>query len=142
MRLRLTVPKAAFTAGALTAFFGAARADVTATRTLEDSVRVSGGRPPVVIFKNVFGSIRVTAHDRDTVDMTATETIHGDLQADIDRARAEVHLRTESEGRPSHSAFGASMTRATATAIVGTTIASSTISSCVSRAMQPSMWQP
>jgi hypothetical protein len=64
---------------------------------LEQSVRVPGARPPVVIVKNIFGSISVTAHDRDTVDMTATETVRGDLQADIARARAEVGLRTESE---------------------------------------------
>ena len=71
--------------------------EVTGTRMLQESVRVPGAGAPVVIVKNVFGSIRVTTHDRDTVDMTATETVHGDLQADIARARAEVELRTESE---------------------------------------------
>lgn len=75
----------------------AAHADVTATRTLEESVPVERGSAPLVIVKNVFGSVRVTTHTRNSVDMTATETITGDLQADIDRARAEVELRTESE---------------------------------------------
>lgn len=75
----------------------AASAEVTATRTLEETVTPAGSGPPLVIVKNVFGSVRVTAHDRATVEMTATETITGDLQADIDRARAEMALRTESE---------------------------------------------
>jgi hypothetical protein len=75
----------------------AAHAEVTDKRTLQDSVRVPGNGPPTVIVKNVFGSVHVVAHDGATVDMTATETISGDLRADIDRARAEVELRTESE---------------------------------------------
>jgi hypothetical protein len=88
---------AAFLAAAAAAWISSARADVTDTRTIEDSVRVAGERDLVVIVDNVFGSIRVTAHDRDTVDMTAIETVRGDLRADIDRARAEVELRTEQE---------------------------------------------
>jgi DUF4097 and DUF4098 domain-containing protein YvlB len=81
------------------AFFtnGAAAADLTATRTIEDSVAVAGERELVVIVDDVFGSIRVTAHDRDTVDLSAVETVRGKLQADLDRARAEVGLRTEHE---------------------------------------------
>jgi putative adhesin len=86
-----------FAAAALVFAAGAAYAEVTDTRTLQDTVRVPGNGPPTVIVRNVFGSIRVTAHDRDTVEMTATETVSGDLQADITRARAEVELRTESE---------------------------------------------
>ena len=89
--------QAAFAAAILAASAGAARADVTATRTLEESVAVERGSAPLVIVKNVFGSVRVITHNRDTVDMTATETITGDLQSDIDRARAEVELRTDSE---------------------------------------------
>jgi hypothetical protein len=45
----------------------------------------------------VFGSVHVVAYDGATVEMTATETVSGDLRADIDRARKEVELRTESE---------------------------------------------
>src|SRR5690606_18395486 len=63
---------------------------------LEETVNVSGG-PPLVIVKNIVGDVRVVAHDGNAVEMTATETITGDLQADIDRARAEMELRTESE---------------------------------------------
>jgi hypothetical protein len=96
MRRSMTLP-AALVVAAVSMVLGAARADVTATREIEDRVRVNGGEPLVVIVDNVFGSVRVTAHDRDSVDMTATETIRGDLQADIDRARAQVELRTESE---------------------------------------------
>ena len=98
MRLRLAISKAALAVIALSACVCfSVRAEVTGTRMLEDSVRVTGSGSPVVIVKNVFGSIRVTVHDGDTVDMKATETIYGDLQADIDRARAEVELRTQSE---------------------------------------------
>jgi hypothetical protein len=50
-----------------------------------------------VIVKNITGPVRVTEHDRDRVEMHATETIRGDLQSDIERARAELTLRTESE---------------------------------------------
>jgi hypothetical protein len=46
---------------------------------------------------NIVGGVRVTGHDADRVEMRATETVRGDLQADIERARAELGLRTESE---------------------------------------------
>src|SRR5262245_35221327 len=81
----------------LAAAAGAARANVSDTRTLKDSVRVQGSGPPTVIVRNVFGSVHVTAYDGATVEMTATETVSGDLRADIDRARKEIELRTESE---------------------------------------------
>jgi hypothetical protein len=97
MLQRFTSLKTAAAAAALAVCAATARAEVTGTRMLQESVRVPGAGAPVVIVKNVFGSIRVTTHDRETVDMTATETVHGDLQADIARAHAEVELRTESE---------------------------------------------
>ncbi len=75
----------------------AAHAEVTATRMLEDSVPIDSSTGLTVIVANVFGSVRVTAHDRNTVDMRATETLRGDTQADLDRARAEVELRTVRE---------------------------------------------
>lgn len=84
-------------AAAFAACSSGVRADVTATRMLEESVPANGGEPLLVIVKNVFGSIRVTGEDRRTVEMTATETIRGDLQADLERARREVELRTEHE---------------------------------------------
>ena len=55
-------------------------------------------QPLVVIVKNIIGlrfASRGTTADR--VEMRATETVRGDLQADIERARAEMQLRTESE---------------------------------------------
>ena len=76
---------------------GTVRADVTATRMLEDSVPIDSAAGLTVIVDNVFGSVRVAAHDRNTVDMRATETLRGDTQADLDRARAEVELRTVRE---------------------------------------------
>jgi hypothetical protein len=71
--------------------------EVVETRELEESLSVAAGEPLVVVVKNVFGSIRVTAHDRDRVEMRATETVRGDLRADIERAREEVRLATEQE---------------------------------------------
>ena len=97
MRLPLSPLKTLLATALTLAAYAAAHAEVTDTRTLKDTVRVPGGGPPTVIVRNVFGSIHVTAHDADTVDMTATETITGDLKADIARARAEIELRTESE---------------------------------------------
>jgi putative adhesin len=79
-----------------TAVVPLARADLTATRTIENSVVVERGGLTVIV-DDVFGSIRVTAHDRDTVELKAIETVRGDLQADLDRARAEVELRQEQE---------------------------------------------
>src|SRR5262249_23055681 len=97
MRSTREALKFALCAAALAAAAGAARDEVTDTRMLKDSVRVLGLGPPTVIVRNVFGSVHVVAHDGATVDMTATETVSGDLRADIDRARKEVELRTESE---------------------------------------------
>lgn len=82
---------------ALLAFAGNVRADVEETRELAETVAVPAGEPLVVIVKNISGPIRVTGHDGDSVEMRATETVRGDLQADIERARAEMQLVTESE---------------------------------------------
>jgi hypothetical protein len=73
----------------------ASRADVVEERTIEESVPVPGGAPFRVVVANVFGSIHVTAHARSSVDMTATERIRADTQADLERARAEATLRIE-----------------------------------------------
>lgn len=89
--------KLALVTGTLALSAATARAEITDKRTLKDSVRVPGSGSPTVIVKNVFGSVHVIAHDGATVDMTATETVTGDLHADIERARKEVELRTESE---------------------------------------------
>ena len=88
---------AALLGAALLCADGSAAADLTATRTIEDSVPVGGERDLVVIVDDVFGSIHVTAHDRDTIDLHAVETVRGKLQSDIDRAHAEVGLRTQRE---------------------------------------------
>ncbi|HUQ51294.1 MAG TPA: DUF4097 family beta strand repeat-containing protein [Gammaproteobacteria bacterium] len=88
---------AAAASAALLASAGDASADVVDTRELDETVPVTAGAPLVVIVKNITGSVRVTQHDRDHVEMHATETVRGDLQSDIERARAELALRTESE---------------------------------------------
>ena len=80
----------------LTAAGAGARGDVVETRMLEESVPVE--RAPRVVVENVLGSIRVTPHERATVEMSATETIRADSQSDLERARAEMALRTERDG--------------------------------------------
>ena len=82
---------------ALLALAGAAHGDVVETRELAETISVSAAEPLVVIVKNVIGPIRITGHDADRVEMRATETVRGDLQADIERAREALQLRTESE---------------------------------------------
>jgi len=94
---RTTWVTASAASAALLALAGAANAEVVDTREIEETVPVTAGQPLVVIVKNITGSVRVTGHDRDRVEMHATETVRGDLQADVDRARAERGLRTESE---------------------------------------------
>src|SRR5690349_7338419 len=95
--MRFTTMRLAPVCAALLWSLGAAADDLTATRTIEDSVPVGGERGLVLIVSDVFGSIRVTAHDRDTVDLKAVETVRGKLQADLDKARAEIGLRTQHE---------------------------------------------
>ena len=95
--LRTALITGSATAALVASLTGIASADVVETRELDESVPVTAGQPLVVIVKNVTGSVRVTEHDRDRVEMHATETIRGDLQADIARARAELTLKTESE---------------------------------------------
>ena len=82
---------------ALLVFAGNVRADVVDTRELMETIPAPANEPLVVIVKNIIGPIRVTGHDANRVEMHATETVRGDLQADIERARAEMQLRTESE---------------------------------------------
>lgn len=82
---------------ALLAFAGAARADVVDTRELMETIPVAANEPLVVTVKNILGPIHVTGHDASRVEMHATETVRGDLQADIERARAQMQLRTETE---------------------------------------------
>jgi len=82
---------------ALLAFTGTVCADVVETRELAETIAVPANEPLVVIVRNIIGPIRVTGHDGNSVEMRATETVRGDLQADIERARAEMQLRTESE---------------------------------------------
>jgi hypothetical protein len=81
----------------LLAAAGIASADVVETRELDETIPVAAGQPLTVIVKNITGSVRVTEHDRDRVEMHAVETIRADLQSDIERARSELQLRTESE---------------------------------------------
>jgi hypothetical protein len=72
----------------------AAQADVSETRSIEESIPVTTAAPRVVV-RNVWGSIRVTAHDSRTIELAATETVHADTQADLERARDEVRLAIE-----------------------------------------------
>ncbi|HWN39050.1 MAG TPA: DUF4097 family beta strand repeat-containing protein [Gammaproteobacteria bacterium] len=94
---RLTRIATVTASAALLGLAGTVRADVVDTRELMETIPVSANEPLVVIVKNIIGPIHVTGHDANRVEMHATETVRGDLQADIDRARAEMQLRTETE---------------------------------------------
>ncbi len=124
---------------ALLAFATNVRADVVETRELAETIAVPADAPLVVIVKNIIGPIRVTGHDGSSVEMRATETVRGDLQADIERARAEMQLRTESE--PGRVAFrvrsigeDGELATIIAAGAAGTATASSTTSRCACRA--------
>ena len=82
---------------ALLALAGTVRADVVDTRELSETIPVAANEPLVVIVRNIIGPIHVIGYDGNRVEMRATETVRGDLQSDIERARAEMQLRTESE---------------------------------------------
>ena len=97
MQRPLLITPAAASAVALLALAGAARADVVETRELAETIPVSAAEPLVVVVENISGPIRITGHDADRVEMQATETVRGDLQSDIERARETMQLRTESE---------------------------------------------
>jgi hypothetical protein len=71
-----------------------ARAEVVETQMLEDSVSVDTAKPLRVVVDDVFGSIRVTGHDAATVEMHATQTVRAKTRFDLERARADVTLRT------------------------------------------------
>lgn len=91
----LSFAVAALSAAVLAA--GPVRAELIETRTFEESMPTGEGALRVVV-DNVFGSIRVTAHDRASLDMVAAETIRADTQSDLERARTEIGLRTERNG--------------------------------------------
>lgn len=74
-----------------------AMADLEESRTLERSFELAaGGR---LVIDNVFGSIRVTGSDRDSVRMKAVETIRADDEEALARARREVELLAEGDSR-------------------------------------------
>lgn len=68
------------------------------SRTLRESVALDAGRPVTLCVDNIFGSIRVTAHDRPTIEMTAQEKIEARSQSALERARQEVRLDVGREG--------------------------------------------
>jgi hypothetical protein len=84
-------------AGALLAAAGA-HAEIVETRALEDSVPIDAAAPLHVVVDDVFGSIKVTAHDAATVEMHATETVRAKSRFDLGRPRSDVTLRTERDG--------------------------------------------
>ncbi len=84
----------------LLALAGLARADVVDTREIEETVPVTAGQPLVVIVKNITGSVRVTGHDSDRIELHATETVRGDLQADIDASARRARPSNRERARP------------------------------------------
>jgi hypothetical protein len=91
--LSVCVSPAALAAAVLAA--QAARADLVETRSIEDRVPVDSASKLRVVVDDVFGFVHVTAGDAGAIEMTATETVRGKTRSDLERARAEVALRTE-----------------------------------------------
>jgi len=88
--------------GGLLALFvvGAASAGtgVVRSRTLHETVPVEPGRSVTLCVDNVFGSIRVEAHDGPSIEMVAEETVEARDEAAAERARQEVRLDVGREG--------------------------------------------
>ncbi|HMB72277.1 MAG TPA: hypothetical protein VKQ06_01810 [Gammaproteobacteria bacterium] len=72
-------------------------AQVVDTRSLEERIVLDDAADIAIVVDNIFGSVRVTGHDEPVVELSAIETVTGDTQTDIERARAEVSLRTMRE---------------------------------------------
>lgn len=81
---------------AVGAAFSAER--IVESRTLRESVALEAGQAVTLCVDNIFGSIRVTAHDRPLIEMIAEETIEARSQSALERARAEVRLDVGREG--------------------------------------------
>jgi hypothetical protein len=80
----------------LSAGFGAG-AEVVDSRTLRESIPL--GDPRRLIVDNVHGSIRVSGHGGDAIEMVVEETVRADSRELFDRARREVSLEVTSGER-------------------------------------------
>lgn len=78
---------------------GAGDRSVEESRDLEEELRFAApSAANLLVIDNIFGSIRVTAHDGDTVRMTAREVVRARSAADLARAREEAGLVVDNEG--------------------------------------------
>jgi hypothetical protein len=69
-----------------------------ASRTIRESVIFSGPRSErKVVVNNVWGSVKVRGADRETVELTALETVIADDAKAADRAKSEVRLDITSD---------------------------------------------
>ena len=73
-------------------------AAVEQTDTAQKSFTLSGAAGRKLTVDNVWGSVHVTAADGDRVDVSVKERWHADSQADLERARREVHLDMTQDG--------------------------------------------
>lgn len=72
----------------------AASGEVRTSQTLDETFSPSGVPFESLVVDNVHGSITVRAHDRDTVEMSVTETVVARTERAAQRARDEVSLET------------------------------------------------
>jgi hypothetical protein len=70
----------------------AAATETRSSRTFEQSFAPDGAPFEALVVDNVHGSIDVRGHDRDTVEMTVTETVIARTERAAERAREEVRL--------------------------------------------------
>jgi len=77
---------------ALSACLPLAAQDITQEETIQKTYQLSGAAPQKVIVDNVNGSIRVTGHAGDAVQLVAHKSLRADSSEDAARARREVKL--------------------------------------------------
>lgn len=65
------------------------------TRTIQDTISVEDENTVTVEVVNVIGPIRISGHDRNTIEYTVTERIRADSRSDLYRAREEVKLQID-----------------------------------------------
>lgn len=94
MNSKITVPVAIWL---ITFAVTRVAAEVVDTRQLDERIAVDESVGLEVVVDNVFGPVRVTGHDEPVVELVAVETVRGDTQSDIERARDEVTLQTVQE---------------------------------------------
>jgi len=63
------------------------------SRTLRESLAITGSGPPRLVVDNVWGSVVVRGYSGDSIEMVAEETVRANSRERIELARSEVELQ-------------------------------------------------